>query len=175
LRISLAMFATSAPAAACKDERDPDDVAASFVDAYFLEVDFERAQRLADGEALARIREEQKAAGDIRKQTPIDQAKSRVYYGKPEKSAVGDTLVNYTYALEVHSGSDTFDRSVVVMLARRGEVWRVIKFREQGPRFGDHFDREPVRGAGATLTPDRDGVRTGTASGAANAPRAPAP
>src|SRR5262249_14552019 len=75
--LSLAMF--FALAAGCKDLGDPDQLAQAFVDAYYLEYDFDRALALADGAAALRLKEEKSLADEARGKVAVAQSRSRTY------------------------------------------------------------------------------------------------
>ncbi len=140
LGITCASFAELA----CKGSSGPDAVAAAFVDAYYIEYDFARALTYADGAAKSRLEEEKKLVDDARQKTELQYAKTHVYYDMPEKRAVGDDLVHYTFHLDIQQGTSKLARTAVVMLARQSgkprgaaDEWRVIAFREEGQPAGE--------------------------------------
>jgi hypothetical protein len=132
--------ATSA-AFGCKGSSGSDAVATSFVDAYYIEYDFARALTYADGAARSRLEEEKKLVDEARQKTDLQFAKTHVYYDAPEKRAVGDDLVHYTFHLDVQQGTTKIERTAVVMLARQSGAWRVIAFREEGQPVGERGEK----------------------------------
>jgi hypothetical protein len=138
-------------ATSCRDMSDPDQLAKAFVDAYYVEYDFDRALTFSDGAAALRLHDEKKLVDDARTKVAIAQSRSRTYYGDPEKHAVGESLVHYTFALEIHHGSNEMRRTAVIMLAKKSGGWKVIGFREVNEG-----------GAPSTGEPGSDGVRTST-------------
>jgi hypothetical protein len=143
-------------AGGCDPAKNADKLANRFVDAYFLETDFEAAKKLSEGAARERIEHDQKAADSARGSEGLNGARSPVYYERAERRDISDQLVHFTYALEVH-GELPFSRSILVMVARRGEGWSVIGFRELGDRVGESGEEPGL------------GVRTST--GAAPPPK----
>jgi hypothetical protein len=118
----------------CKGTNDSDHVAGAFVDAYYVEFDHARAKALAAGGALRRIEEEEKLVREARAQMQVEDRKARVYYSDPAKRQVSDELAHYTYQLDVRQANGAQSaQTVVVMLARRDGVWKVIEFREGQP------------------------------------------
>lgn len=109
----------------------PGSVARRFVDAYYVEFDLSKAQGLASGEARARVDQEAGLAAAARGSGAGAPGLSRVYYGDPVEHQVNDELVHFTFDLEIDSGGERIQRRAVVMLARRRDDWRVIKFREE--------------------------------------------
>jgi hypothetical protein len=116
---------------ACKSASSPDQVATAFVDAYYIEYDFDRALNFSDGAAKERLIREKHLVDEAREKTALEHARTHVYYGAPEKHAVNDDLAHYTFHLEIHQGSTNLQRTAVVMLARSGDAFRVIQFREE--------------------------------------------
>jgi hypothetical protein len=115
----------------CADSSSPEWLASRFVDAYYVRFDFERALPYASGGAARRIRADRERAKVVREGTQLESSKSRVYYGKPLRRDASQQEVQFTYELEVHSGSHRFDQEVVVMLAKRDGVWKVTRFFEK--------------------------------------------
>ena len=138
--------------AGCPSENTSDKTADGFVDAYYVEFDFDQALTFTTGAATRRIEAEQELAREGRERGTIEAAKARVYYDQPEHRQVGDDAAHHTYNLEVHQGSVVFRREVFVMTALRKGRWQVISFREE---------RGPAAGSG---TPRGTGVRTATRS-----------
>jgi len=115
---------------ACRSADGPDAVADRFVDAYFVEADFDRALPLTRGAATGRVEEDRTRALAVRAATSLDEAKPRVYYEKPERRAVGEAMMHHSYTLEIHAGGEPLERRVLVMTARDDRGWRVMSFRE---------------------------------------------
>jgi hypothetical protein len=137
IRFWVAPLALVFCATGCKDANDPDTVASGFVDAYYIEFDHARAKTFTYGGALRRIEEEAKLVDFARKKTAIQEAKARVYYGDPERRAIGDDKVHYRYVLDVRRGPERFETPTVILVAKRDGEWRVIQFHEGGaPRPG---------------------------------------
>jgi hypothetical protein len=118
-------------AESCKGSNDPDSLARGFIDAYYVEYDFERALTLTEGAATERLKEEKKLVDDARSKVPIEQSRSRTYYAEPEKHQVKDDLIHYTFKLEIRQGSSTLERTAVILARKQQDVWKVIGFREE--------------------------------------------
>lgn len=136
----------------CNDPSTPDGLARAFVDAYYVEYDFDRAIALSEGAAVLRLKQEKDLIDEARAKTAIAQSRSRTYYNDPEKREVGPEMVHFTFELEIRHGSNDMRRTAVLMLAKRANGWRVIGFREGGEGEGGR----------APSAPDTDGVRTST-------------
>jgi hypothetical protein len=121
---------TGAIISGCPASNDPDKLAARFVDAYYIEYDFDRALTMAEGGARARLLDEKSLADVARQKVELAQSKTHVYYGTPERHAVGDTMVHYTFDLQIRQGPSNIERKAVIMVAKRENGWRVIGFRE---------------------------------------------
>jgi hypothetical protein len=164
-------FALIMLAAGCASADDPDRRAKAFVDAYYIEYDFDRAISFADGAALERLKKEKDLADDVRSQIAVAQSRSRTYYNEPSKHEASPELVHYTFELEIRQGSNAMDRTAVIMLAKKSEGWRIIAFREEGEPTGERVNprstgsSSAARGSGervVTGATDDDGVRTST-------------
>lgn len=132
------VVALAAALCGCKDANSPDAVASSFVDAYYIEFDLNRAKTLASGSALVRLEEEGALVDEARKRTAIQEAKARVYYEAPEKHVTNDSMVHFSYVLDIRRGTNSLKRPAVVMVAKRDGKWTVIQFREEGSTGGRH-------------------------------------
>jgi hypothetical protein len=165
-RIYLFLLGITGVFTACKGSAGPDALASSFVDAYYIEYDFDRALTYADGAAKERLLEEKKLVDAARQKTELAQARTHVYYGAPRKHAVGDDLVHYTFELEIHQGSTDLERTAVVMTARQGGAWKVIAFREEGPKGAEANSGEDQTNGVRTSSRGkaRDRPTTGTAA-----------
>lgn len=134
----------------CRDgANDPDACAKAFVDAYYIEYDFDRALALAEGPATERLKTEKALVDDARSKVPVAQSRTRTYYDEPQRRDASPEAAHYTFELQVRQGSSEMNRTAIVMVAKKNNAWRVIGFREVG-------ERAPT---GAT---DDDGVRTST-------------
>jgi len=138
-------------ASGCDQSNNPDKVASSFVDAYYVEFDLERAKGLAQGGAVGRLDRELELVLETRKKVQVQAAKARVYYTDPEIHRVGEDMVHYTYHLDIRKGPTKLKRTAIVMLARRKGRWVVLQFREETPGA--------IRHPGAEFGSE---VRTGT-------------
>jgi hypothetical protein len=121
---------TGAIFSGCATSNDPDKLAAAFVDAYYIEYDFDRALTMAEGAAKTRLMDEKGLVDAARQKVELVQSKTHVYYNAPERHAVGDTMVHYTFALEIRQGPSNMERKAVIMVAKRDQGWRVISFKE---------------------------------------------
>jgi hypothetical protein len=138
-------------AASCNQSTNPDDVANRFVDAYYLEFDFNRAAALAESEARTRVEHDAKEVEQVRQLGAFE--RSNVYYGKPERRALSADLVHYTFTLDVRLGDEHFERKILLIVAKRGtSEWRVIGFRELGERVGES-SADPNLGVRTTTAP----------------------
>lgn len=142
--------------AGCGKANDPDKIAERFVDAYYIEYDFNRAMEMARGPAMTRLKEEKKLVDDAREKVALAASKAQVYYSPPERRAVGDDLVHYTFALDIKHGSNQIARTAVIMVGRDAGGWKVISFREvgEGGQRGPTGERESG-GVGTSTRPER--------------------
>lgn len=140
-RIYLFLLGITGVFTACKGSSGADAVASAFVDAYYIEYNFDRALTYASGAAQERLLEEKKLVDVARQQADLQIARTHVYYDTPEKHAVNDDLVHFTFALEIHQGQSDIRRTAVIMTARENGTWRVIAFREEGQEIGDRARR----------------------------------
>ena len=101
----------------CARENDPDRLAKGFVDAYYIEYDFERALTFAQGAAVMRLEREKALVDDARQKVAVAQSRSRTYYSEPEKRQVQPDLIHYTFELEIRMGSSDIRRTAIIMLA----------------------------------------------------------
>ena len=138
----------------CQTKSDAQVLADDFVDAYYVEFDFDRAEQFTDGAATRRLERERELVREARATQQVEPRKSRVYYARPEVRAVTDELAHFTYALDVRQGDFRFSQSVVVMAAKKSGAWRVIEFREVRADLGDR--------PSPPTEPGQSGVRTTT-------------
>lgn len=136
----------------CRDgANDPDTRAKEFVDAYYIEYDFDRALTFAEGPAAERLKTEKDLVDDARSKVAVAQSRTRTYYDEPERRDASPEMVHYTFEIQIRHGGSEMNRTAIVMVAKKSNGWRVIGFREVG-------ERAPT---GAT---DDDGVRTTTSA-----------
>ncbi len=121
--LALLLFAGCAPKGA-------DRVARGFVDAYYIEFDVASALAYCAGMAKRRLEAEAPLVEQARKQLALTDAKTRVYYDAPERHETDKTQVHYTFRLASVGPASRTMTDVVVMVAKRGEAWKVIRFRE---------------------------------------------
>jgi hypothetical protein len=117
---------------ACQKGTDANSISNRFVDAYYLQFNFEQALGFTAGAATRRIEAEQKLVGAARANGALSRARAKVYYESPEHRTVREDLSHHTYVLESHVGASRLTTRVLVMTARREEHWKVISFRELG-------------------------------------------
>jgi hypothetical protein len=140
-------------AESCKGSDDPEAIARRFVDAYYVEYDFDHALELADGAAVERLQQEKALVDDARQKVPVAQSRSRTYYEAPEKRLVKDDLAHFTFDLEIRQGSSTIARTAVILVARRQDAWKVIGFRE-----GEGQGAQPIGAVGPGGVPTSTGA-----------------
>lgn len=145
-----AIFLAAAAAACTEVAKDPEKLSDRFVDLYFLELDLSGALALTEGAAKQRVERDLDLAQRTRETTPIADRRPRVYYDRPTRQKRAEDMLHSTYRLDIKSGEAELTREVVVIAAKRGEVWRVIGFREVD---------EPGSGGAPGI-----GVRTATSS-----------
>lgn len=110
----------------------PEGLAGRFVDAYFIRFDLDEAERFATGAALERVRKVRELAAFARERVSLEGSKSRVYYDPPTRAQASPDRVQLTYKLEVRTEGGTFERTVIVRVAKRDEGWRVVEFQTIG-------------------------------------------
>ena len=143
LRIMFSIFLT-ATALGCQQSNDSASIANRFVDAYYLEFDFDKALTFATATARIRIEGEQELAKKARSQGALNPAKVKVYYSEPEHRKMNEEMAHHTYNLETSVGTTRISNQVLVMTAKRDGVWKVISFRELGRnRPGENTERVP--------------------------------
>lgn len=151
LRIFLSIF-LAISAFACKEGKDSASIANQFVDAYYLEFNFDKALTFATASARIRIEKEQELAKKARSQGALNPAKVKVYYSEPEHRKMNEEMAHHTYSLETSVGTTRLTNRVLVMTAKREGAWKVIAFRELGrPGIGENTDVRPSQKPRDTL------------------------
>ena|GEM_PF-5989179 len=143
LRLILGIFC-AVSTVACKETNESASVANNFVDAYYLEFNFNKALLFAAASARMRIENEQELAKKARSEGALNPGKVKVYYSEPEHRMMNDRMAHYTYSLETSVGTTRLTNRVLVMTANRDGKWKVIAFRELGrPGSGENTGAAP--------------------------------
>ena len=140
---------------ACPKGNDANSIADKFVDAYYIEFNFDEALTFTSGMAKRRIENERQLASKIRSTGALRNLKAKVYYDTPEHRSVREDLSHHTYTLDTAVGTSLMSNRVLVMTARKDGKWEVIAFRE--------LDRPRVRENPEAATGNKlpDGVQVG--------------
>jgi len=115
---------------ACPKGNDANSIADQFVDAYYLEFNFDAALVFTSGMAKRRIENERQLASKVRATGALSGLKAKVYYDTPEHRSVREDLSHHTYTLETAVGTTLLSNRVLVMTTKKDGKWEVIAFRE---------------------------------------------
>lgn len=127
LGASLAMFLLASASAGCKrgTENTPESVADSFVDAYFRQMDQERAKQFTAFGATKMLEQELKDVEEVRKggYEPGSVA-VEARRGEPQPR---DERIRIPYELEIRTESGSQLRDADIELTRIDGAWKVVR------------------------------------------------
>jgi hypothetical protein len=111
----------------CEPSDNPRAVVDNFIEARYLANDFKSSEQWCTGLALAKLHQEEAAAGQ---QTDAQVRQPAIHY-RLDRERDGDTRVIYVFVATIH-GPDggSFDEKWMITARREGDIWKVSNYSE---------------------------------------------
>lgn len=114
--------------AACSSAEDPESIAQSFVERYYVHPDLPRAKALAHGLARRKIEDEERLLQGVTR--PAGAADRGVSYRLHSTRKMWEGKIFFVYDITISADSREMKKRAFIATGRVKERWRVTNFQE---------------------------------------------